>query len=135
MKARCPITIQFYDMDPMNVVWHGNYLRFFEVARSVLLERLEYGYEQIQASGYQWPIVDFRIKYVRPLLLQQRIIVEAELIEYENRLKIDYLIYDEGTGEVLTKATSVQVFVKIGTQELEFETPPALRERIKKAIG
>ena len=135
LTARCPLTIQFYDMDPMNVVWHGNYPRFFEKARSALLECLDYNYGQMQASGYLWPIVDFRIKYIRPLFFQQKVVVEARLIEYECRLKIDYHIYDEKNEEILTKASSIQVAVKQGSQELEFESPAALRERVKKVIG
>lgn len=134
LTVRCPITIYFYDVDPMNVVWHGNYFRFFEKARSELLDLLDYNYPQMKSSGYVWPIVDFRIKYVRPLILQQRAIVEAELVEYENRLKIDYRIYDEDNREILTKATSIQVAVKDGSQELEFESPAVLIERVKKVM-
>jgi acyl-CoA thioester hydrolase len=134
LTVRCPVKIYFYDVDPMNVVWHGNYFRFFEKARSDLLDLLDYNYAQMKASGYVWPIVDFRIKYVRPLLLQQRIIVEAELVEYENRLKIEYRIYDEETKEILTKATSIQVAVKDGSQELEFESPAVFIERVTKVM-
>jgi acyl-CoA thioester hydrolase len=134
LTARCPLSIYFYDVDPMNVVWHGNYFRFFEKARSHLLDLLDYNYPQMKASGYVWPIVDFRIKYIRPLLLQQRVVVEAELIEYENRLKIDYRIFDEREGAILTKATSIQVAVKEGSQELEFESPEVLIQRVKKVI-
>ena len=135
LTARCPLTIQFYDMDPMNVVWHGNYPRFFEKARSALLDLLDYNYGQMQASGYLWPIVDFRIKYIRPLFFQQKVVVEAGLIEYECRLKIDYHIYDEKSEEILTKASSIQAAVKQGKQGLEFESPVALIERVKKVIG
>jgi acyl-CoA thioester hydrolase len=132
LTARCPVKIYFYDVDPMNVVWHGNYLRFFEKARSALFDLLDYNYAQMKDSGYLWPIVDFRIKFVRPLLLQQRVIVEAGLIEYENRLKIDYHICDEDSGDILTKASSIQVAVKEGSQVLEFESPSVLIERVKK---
>ncbi|MBP9691786.1 MAG: acyl-CoA thioesterase [Alphaproteobacteria bacterium] len=132
--VRCPITIYFYDVDPMNVVWHGNYLRFFEKARSELFDLLDYNYAQMKNSGYVWPIVDFRIKYIRPLSLQQKIIVEAELVEYKNRLKIEYRIFDEASGDLSTKATSLQVAVKDGSQELEFESPAILLERVERIM-
>ena len=133
--ARSPVTIEFYDLDPMNIVWHGNYARFFEKARSDLLDLLGYNYLEMQASGYSWPIVDLRIKYIRPLQLKQKIVVEAGLIEYENRLKIEYSIYDEQSGDVLTRATSIQVAVKEGNQELEFESPPVLINLVKKVLA
>lgn len=134
ITARCNITAQFYDVDPMNVVWHGHYPRFFEEARCVLLDMLDYNYSQMQSSGYLWPVVDFRIKYIRPLVLYQKFIVEAGLIEYENRLKIDYRIYDDATGEVLTKATSIQVAVNASNNEMLYECPPALTTQVKKVI-
>lgn len=134
LTARSLLTIEFYDLDPMNIVWHGNYMRFFEKARSDLLDLVDYNYFQMKASGYQWPIVDLRIKYVRPLALKQQVIVEAGLIEYKNRLKIDYSIFDERSGDVFTKATSIQVAVKDGSQELEFECPQTLINRVEKVI-
>ncbi|MDF2576909.1 MAG: thioesterase [Chlamydiales bacterium] len=130
LTVHCPIKIHFYDVDSMNVVWHGNYIRFFEQARSDMLDRLEYNYEQMRLAGYTLPIVDFQIKYIRPLYLHQNIIVEASLIEYEHRLKIKFKIFDEATGELLTKAESTQVAVREDNKHLEFEIPLALKQKI-----
>ena len=41
IAADVTIRVQFYDLDPMQVVWHGNYARFLEQARCALLERIE----------------------------------------------------------------------------------------------
>ena len=48
---------QFYDVDSMNVVWHGNYVKYFETARCALLGEIGYGYEAMRADGYAYPIV------------------------------------------------------------------------------
>ena len=79
---------QFHDLDPMNIVWHGNYLRYFEEARAALLDEIGFGYRAMEASGFAWPIVDLAIKYVRPLRLAQEFTVRATLTEYENRICI-----------------------------------------------
>jgi acyl-CoA thioester hydrolase len=126
-----PFKIYFYDVDPMQVVWHGNYPRFFEVARSALMDKIDYNYPQMQTSGFMWPIVDMRIRYVRPLLLNQEIVVEAGLIEYENRLVINYKIYDSATNQLLTKASTTQVAVKQGSTSMELESPAVLVEKVK----
>ena len=63
--------IQFYDVDAMQVVWHGNYARFLELARCALLEKIGYSYPEMARSGYFWPVVDMRIKYVRPVRMAQ----------------------------------------------------------------
>ena len=134
ISAETEITAQFYDLDPMQVVWHGNYVRFFEQARGILLDKIDYNYPEMERSGYLWPIVDMRIKFVRPVRYQQKISVEATLVEYENRLKIKYLCRDVASGEVLTKAHTIQVAVTAGTQELNLESPPVLRDKVERVL-
>lgn len=125
------IKAQFYDLDPMNVVWHGNYARFLEQARCELLDSIGYNYAEMEASGFAWPIVDMRVKYVRPILFGQKIVVAATIVETQNRLKIEYRIRDLASGEVLTKATTIQVAVSMTTGEMQLESPAALTDKIK----
>jgi acyl-CoA thioester hydrolase len=134
ISAEISVTAQFYDLDPMKVVWHGNYPRFLELARGALLDVIGYNYPAMEASGYLWPIVDMRLKYVRPIVLAQEMVVEATLVEYENRLSIDYRIRDAKTGEVLTKARTIQLAVRESTRELCLECPPALTDKVKRLL-
>jgi len=132
ISAEVIIRIQFYDLDPMRVVWHGNYPRFLEQARTALFDKISFGYREMAESKFVWPVVDMRIKYVRPINLDQTIKVSATLVEYENRLKTNYVITDAATGEVLTKAHTIQVTVDRESRELLFETPPALVEKVRR---
>ncbi|WP_374650809.1 acyl-CoA thioesterase [Dongia sp.] len=134
ITAECEIVAQFYDIDPMQVVWHGNYVRYFEQVRGLLLDKLDFNYRQMEQSGYIWPIVDMRVKYVRPVRYQQRIVVTATLVEYENRLKIDYRCRAWESGEVLTKAHTIQVAVNAATRELSLESPAILLEKVRRAL-
>ncbi len=134
ISAEVTITAQFYDLDPMEVVWHGNYPRFLEQARSALLERVGFNYREMAATKFIWPIVDMRIKYVRPIRLGQQVRVVATLVEYENRIKVEYRLLDAGSGEVLTKAETVQVAVETATAELHFTSPPEFTEKVEKLL-
>ncbi|RAU20817.1 acyl-CoA thioesterase [Paramagnetospirillum kuznetsovii] len=134
ITAEITVTAQFYDLDPMQVVWHGNYPRFLEEARCALLNLIGYNYVEMEQSGYLWPIVDMRLKYVRPIRFAQTVTVEAKLVEYENRLRVDYRIRDQATGEVLTKASTIQLAVAAKTQELCIECPAALVDRVKRLL-
>ncbi|MCJ8295331.1 MAG: acyl-CoA thioesterase [Colwellia sp.] len=129
------IEIPFHDCDPMNVVWHGNYPRYFEVARCQLLRLFNYDYLDMQASGYMWPIVDMRLKYVGSAKFTQMITVTATLVEYENRIKINYLITDKKTGAKLTKGYTIQAAVSMGTNELQFESPAILIEKLQPFLA
>jgi len=130
LSGEIALTPAFHDCDPMQVVWHGNYFKYLELARCALLQRYDYDYPQMQASGYLWPVVDARVKYIRPLLYGQPLKVQAEIVEWENRLKIDYRIRDAGSDQVLTKAHTVQVAVDAASQELQYVCPSILWERL-----
>lgn len=120
----------FHDCDPMHVVWHGNYFKYFEVARCALLQRHDYDYPQMRESGYLWPVVDARVKYIRPLLYGQQLLVRATITEWENRLKIIYEIRDAGTDQVLTRAHTIQVAVDAATNEMLYLCPSVLWDRL-----
>ncbi|WP_424986938.1 acyl-CoA thioesterase [Microbulbifer sp. S227A] len=134
ITATVRIMAQFYDLDPMNIVWHGNYLRFFEQARCALLDRIGYNYDEMHASGYHWPIVDARLKYVRSVAFQQEIDVTATLVEYEHRLKINYLARDVQTGAKTTTGTTIQVAVARDSGEMCFVSPAVLTEKLARLL-
>ena len=130
LSAEIEIVPAFYDLDPMEIVWHGHYVKYMELARCALLERFNYGYPQMRESCYAWPVVDLRVKYVRTLSFGQRITVRAEIVEWENRLRIDYLMRDTATGERVNKSSSIQVAVDLATREMCYVCPPVLWERL-----
>lgn len=132
-SAEIELSPAFHDLDPMDVVWHGHYLKYLELARCALLQSFDYDYPQMRDSGYAWPVVDLRTKYVRPARYGQRLKVRATLAEWEIRLKIDYVVSDADTGEVLTRAHTIQVAVDIGSGEMCFASPPVLAEKLGRA--
>ena len=129
-SASVEFDIQFFDIDPMNIVWHGNYVKYLEIARCEMLRTFNYDYPDMRDSGYMWPIVDMRLKYVAPATFAQRIEVTATLKEYENRMKIEYLIKDAKSGQKLTKAYTVQVAVCMESNEMQYVSPPVLLEKL-----
>ena len=120
----------FHDIDPMEIVWHGHYVKYLEVARTALLAKFDYDYPRMRDSGYAWPIVDMRLKYVWPAEFGQRLVVRSEIVEWENRLRISYRIRDAASGRKLTEATTTQVAVDMRTREMLYVCPPVLWERL-----
>ena len=84
--------------------------------------------------GYSWPVIDLRIRYVKPAVFGQIIIVYADIVEWENRLKINYLITDKLTGSRLTKGHSIQVAIDGKTKAMCFESPRVLLEKLEVVI-
>ncbi|OON40740.1 4-hydroxybenzoyl-CoA thioesterase [Izhakiella australiensis] len=130
LSIEIALSIPFHDVDAMGVVWHGNYFRYFEIAREALLGRFNYGYREMKASGWLWPVVDTRVKYRHSLTFEQQIRVKASISEYENRLRIDYVIFDALSGQRTTTGYTIQVPVSLAEQALNFVSPPVLLERL-----
>ncbi|PLZ04292.1 4-hydroxybenzoyl-CoA thioesterase [Burkholderia sp. WAC0059] len=132
LTASASVEVPFHDVDAMNVCWHGHYLKYFEAGRAALLRAFDYDYREMRASGYLWPVVEAHLKYVRPAVYGQRLDVRAQLLEYENRLKIGYEIVDFASGERLTKGYTIQVAVDADTHELQYVSPPVVAEKLER---
>ena len=128
--AEIEMQVQFFDLDPMQIVWHGNYVKYLEVARCALFDSIDYNYLHMRDSGYAWPVIDMNLRYIGPATFGQRLLLRAEIVEYEYRLKIDYLISDAATGKRLNRASTTQVAVHIASGEMCFVSPPVLLEKL-----
>ncbi|HEY6125949.1 MAG TPA: thioesterase family protein [Steroidobacteraceae bacterium] len=128
--ATVEIVVPFHDVDSAGMVWHGHYAKYFEIARCALLDSFNYGYAAMRESGFMWPVIDMRLRYVQAIRFEQRILVRATLREWENRLLIDYLISDHASGQRLTKGSTVQVAVDMKSGEMLLVSPSILFERL-----
>lgn len=130
LHAEIILSAPFYDLDPVGIVWHGNYAKYFELARCALLDQFNYGYDEMRASGYMWPVIDLHVRYIKPIIFSQQIKVAATLAEWEYRLLVKYVITDIATGQRLTKGATAQVAVDMSTREMCLMSPPILLERL-----
>ena len=124
------VTVEFFNLDPLKVVWHGNYLNFFEIGRRKLLEGIGYDYYKIEESGYTFPVVEVSVKYLAPLKFMDRARVKAILVEYENCLRIKYEIRNVKTGILTTKGLSTQMTFNVNTGESCFVCPKFLVDKV-----
>ena len=129
-SAETETQVQFFDLDPMEIVWHGRYVKYLEIVRGVLLDTIDYNYAQMKASGYIWPVIDMHLRYIASATFGQRLKLRAEIVEWESRLTIDYLISDAVTERRITRASTTQVAVEIATREMCFISPLVLFEKL-----
>ena len=105
-------------------------MQYLEIVRSELLNQIGYNYEEMKASGYAWPVIDLHIRYAGPARFNQRLSLRAEIVEWENRLKINYVISDAHSGKRLTRASTVQVAVDMASGAMCFVSPPILLQKL-----
>lgn len=128
--AEVEILVPFHDVDAMRIVWHGNYVKYFEVARCALLESIDYSYQQMVESGYAWPVIEVKARYGAPARFGDRLLVSATLREWQQRLRITYRVVNAETGKRITRGTSVQVPVSLATDEMLYNAPDVLYEKL-----
>ena len=129
-EAETFITVQFYDLDPMNVVWHGNYIKYLETARCDLLSKIGYDYDNMREDGIAYPVATMDLKLMKPCTFNQKLRVVSSVEEIEPCLIIKYMIYDALTGEKLFKAKTMQICVDVHSKESVYSAPERLKEKL-----
>ncbi len=126
------LTVPFHDLDPMQVVWHGNYFKYFDKARFALFESVGIDlYHYLTNHQMVFPITRSSIKHIQPLRFGDRFICRARVTEARYKIAMDFEIRLSDTGNVCTRGKGEQVVVKLPDMALDFEIPP----EITRALG
>jgi acyl-CoA thioester hydrolase len=126
------LKVPYYDVDLMQIVWHGNYLKYFEVARQALFK--EHGVDlqrYMEETRYVFPVVRSTIKHIWPLRFDDEFICTAVVRETRVRIVLDFEIKLRSNDKVCAKGWSEQVAVLLPEMEMVFQIP----EEIQKALS
>lgn len=129
IEFKTKMRVEFYDVDSMNVVWHGNYVKFLEAARCAFLREIGYDYTDFASDGYALPIVKMEFKFIAPAFFGDELDVVLSVEDASTMLKLSYKIYR--LNELLCKANTAQACVDIQRKETMFELP----KRFYEALG
>ena len=110
IQSKSQINVRYAETDQMGVVYHGNYLAWFEVARTRMFKEIGLSYKRIEADGYYLPVLEVTAKYLRPALYDDDITIVARMDEKPVlRIKIAYEVYRGDT--LLVTATTTHAFI------------------------
>ncbi len=97
MQVYTPITIRYGETDQMGVVYYGNYLLYFEDARTQFLEALGYPYTEIEKEGYVSPVMEVYVKYNESLHYGEKVIIRTRITKsLPTRTTFSYEVFREG---------------------------------------
>ena len=126
------LSVPFHDLDPMRVVWHGNYPKYFDKARFALFEAAGIDlYQYLTQRQYAFPITRSSVKHIAPLLPKDVFTCKATVIEARFKIAMDFEIRRLPSKALCTRGSSEQLAVKYPDMELEFEVPL----EIQRALG
>ena len=128
------IIVRFGEVDSMKIVWHGNYLKYFEDGRESFGTKYSLGYLDVYKHGIMIPIVKVNCDYKKPLVYGDTAIVETRFINSPAaKILFEYMIFRKSDRELMATGTSMQVFL---TPDLELLiTPPQFFIEWKKRWG
>jgi len=128
------IRVRFSEVDSMGVVWHGQYIRYFEDGREDFGNKFGINYLDFYGKGILVPIVKIDINYKKPLIYGDTALVETRFVDCVAAKTIfNYTIYNDINHEVVATGSTTQVFMNLN-RELLLNFPPFFLEW-KKQIG
>lgn len=133
LSSKTEVLVRFNEADPLGIVWHGHYIRYFEDGREAFGNMHELGYLEVYKLGYVIPVVSVQCDYKRSLRYGDRVIVETKFIPTEAaKLKFTYRLFNAATNELVATGSSVQVFLSKQDSILQLSNPPFFEEWKKK---
>lgn len=126
------LKVPFYDVDLMQIVWNGNYLKYFEVARQALFRECGLDlHRYMQEKRYAFPVIRSTVKHISPLRLDDEFICKATLKESRVKIVLDFEIRLIANGHVCATGRSEQAALLVPEMELAFKIP----EEIQRALS
>lgn len=112
ISSRVQITVRYAETDMMGVVYHGNYLPWFEVGRTTMLKDVGVSYRQLETEGYRLPVLEVSAKYLRPALYDDTITIVTTMREKPVlRIRLAYEVFRG--DELLATGESVHAFIDL----------------------
>lgn len=129
LKHQTEVTVRFNEADPLGIVWHGHYLRYFEDGREAFGKKYGVSYLDFYKQGFAVPVVSVQCDYKKPLRYGNSVIVESI---YENtaaaKIRFSYKIFESVNNDLIATGSSVQVFVDVKTFALQLTIPSFFEE-------
>lgn len=110
IQSRTQVVVRYAETDMMGVVYHGNYLPWFEVGRTTLLKELGLPYRQLEADGFRLPVLEVTAKYLRPAVYDDTITIITTMRERPLlRIRLEYEV--RRGEELLATGSTVHAFI------------------------
>jgi acyl-CoA thioester hydrolase len=124
MNCQVDLTVPFHDLDPLNIVWHGNYLKYFDIARFALFAKAGIDLQQYFLDhNLLFPVSKTTTKHVLPLVHRDRFTCRADVREARMKIVLDFEIRRLADRALCCRGRGEQVAVTYPQQEILFEIP------------
>nr|AUN35640.1 4-hydroxybenzoyl-CoA thioesterase family protein [uncultured bacterium] len=133
LKHTTEFEVKFSEADPLGIVWHGHYIRYFEDGREAFGKEYGVSYLSFYNNGFVIPVVNVQCDYKKSLRYGDTVKVETEYIPTEAaKMLFKYRLFNSETKELVASGSSIQVFLDKDGTTLQLATPVFFEEWKKK---
>lgn len=130
VRSTTDVRVRYAETDRMGFVYYGNYSIYFEIARVEMLRELGISYRELEDSGISLPVLEYRIKYLKPAYYDELLTIKTIMPELPSaRIKFNYETYN-ADGVLLNVAETTLVFIHSKTMK-PCQPPETVLEKIR----
>lgn len=123
--VKTEILVRFNEADPLGIVWHGHYVRYFEDGREAFGNQFGIGYLDFYKKGFVIPVVNLECSFKKSLRYGDTVVVETTFNPCDAaKLLFSYRLYNKKTQQLVATGSSVQVFLDSKQSTLQLTNPP-----------
>jgi len=120
---RLELNIRFSDLDPMGIVWHGNYFKYFEDGREAFGKEFNIGYKEVFNEGFYLPLTHIECQFKKPIQYNDVLILETKYVnQAAAKITFEYTILSKTDKSIVAVGKSEQVFL-FKNRELHLTIP------------
>jgi acyl-CoA thioester hydrolase len=135
IKTTTEVIVRFNETDPLGIVWHGHYIRYFEDGREDFGRHYGIGYLDLLKNGFVMPVVNVDCSFKKSLRYGDTVIIETNFINCDAaKIKFTYRLFNKETRDLVATGNSVQVFLEKEHSTLQLLNPPFFEEWKRKYI-
>ncbi|MGD2034151.1 MAG: acyl-CoA thioesterase [Bacteroidales bacterium] len=114
LKSRKEIEVRFNELDPLGIVWHGNYIKYFEIGREDFGIKHGICYTDLKREQIDTPVVSVQCDYKKYVKYGEKLIIETQYVDNPAaKIILHYAILRGENSEVVAEGKTVQVFTDI----------------------
>jgi acyl-CoA thioester hydrolase len=135
LVTKTDVSVRFNEADPLGIVWHGHYIRYFEDGREDFGNQYGIGYLDFYKNGFVVPVVTIDCSFKKSLRYGDSVTVETSFIPCDAaKIQFSYRLFNKKTGELVATGNSVQVFLDREHSSLQLLNPAFFEEWKRKYI-
>jgi acyl-CoA thioester hydrolase len=124
--------VAFHEVDSLQIVWHGNYLKYFDITRFGLFASRGIDlYAYMIEKNYSFPVTRTSLKHIAPLRVFDEFTCRATVTEAEYKIGMAFEIRKADSGILCTRGSSEQLAVRYPSMEMEFSIPEDIRQALQ----